>query len=580
MALRADILTPIPGSNPSGESLRYDPIYDKIKEARKEDPFQEPPVKADWRAVTELSSEAIAKKSKDLQLAAWLTEALLRREGVAGLREGLELVSKLMELFWDTLYPEIEDGDAEMRAAPLAWLGSYLDAPIRLAPVTANGISYVTYKASEGVPTKDVAAEDNAKRIEREDALKAGKIDAEEFDKAFAGTQKAWYKKLVADLDASLVLVDAIEKVGDQRLKDAAPSFRKLRDCVRELRISTGSLLSRKLELDPDPPEEQAAADAAQAEAELAAGGTGQIPIAPRNREDAARRIAAVAKFLRTETPADPASYLLLRGFRWGELRAGGPNVDPMILAAPPTEVRTRLKGLMLRMQWPELVDAAEDVMATPFGRGWLDLQRYVVTAVDNMGPEFEVAGKAIRGALRSLLRDIPGLPDMTLMDDLPTANAETRTWLKSQGIVGGAGEEPEEEAAPSVPTEAVDRLMRGASVSNPQRAVDMLMRAAAQEKSERSRFLRKSEAARIMVDSGLEAVASPILEEMLRLIDDHKLEDWEASETVALPMALLHRCMAKLQADSTAREELYLRVCRLHPLMAMQLANNDNQGA
>jgi hypothetical protein len=218
--------------------------------------------------------------------------------------------------------------------------------------------------------------------------------------------------------------------------------------------------------------------------------------------------------------------------------------------------------------------------MATPFGRGWLDLQRYVVTAVDNMGPEFEVAGKAIRGALRSLLRDIPGLPDMTLMDDLPTANAETRTWLKSQGIVGGAGEEPEEEAAPSVPTEAVDRLMRGASVSNPQRAVDMLMRAAAQEKSERSRFLRKSEAARIMVDSGLEAVASPILEEMLRLIDDHKLEDWEASETVALPMALLHRCMAKLQADSTAREELYLRVCRLHPLMAMQLANNDNQGA
>jgi hypothetical protein len=66
----------------------------------------------------------------------------------------------------------------------------------------------------------------------------------------------------------------------------------------------------------------------------------------------------------------------------------------------------------------------------------------------------------------------------------------------------------------------------------------------------------------------------------MLSLIDEHKLEDWEASDTVALPMALLHRCMAKLQADTSAREALYLRVCRLHPLMAMQLANNDNQGA
>jgi type VI secretion system protein ImpA len=85
------------------------------------------------------------------------------------------------------------------------------------------------------------------------------------------------------------------------------------------------------------------------------------------------------------------------------------------------------------------------------------------------------------------------------------------------------------------------------------------------------------------MVESGLEAVAGPILEEMLTLIDEHKLEDWEASETVAQPMALLHRCMAKLQSDSTAKEALYLRVCRLHPLLAMQLAAspayNDDQG-
>jgi type VI secretion system protein ImpA len=454
--------------------------------------------------------------------------------------------------------------------------------------VTSDGIGFVVYKAAAAVPTKEEAETDEDKKREREDALSQGKVDTEAFEKSFAGTPKAWYKKLVADLDASLALLASMEKFGDERLKDAAPSYRKLRDAVQELRIGAGALLGRKLELDPDPPEEQAAAEAAQAEAEAAAGGAGQIPIAPRNREDAARRIAAVAKFLRSETPTDPASYLMLRGFRWGELRAGGPAVDPMILAAPPTEIRTRLKGLMLRMQWNELLDSAEDVMATPFGRGWLDLQRYVITALENLGSDYEVVRNAIRGSLRSLLRDIPGLPDMTLMDDLPTTNAETRAWLRSQGIEPQPGEaaeseEPAGESAPSISADSLDRMVRGAGTSNPQRAVEVLMRAAAQEKSERARFLRKSEAARIMVESGLEAVASPILEEMLTLIDEHKLEDWEASETVAQPMALLHRCLAKLQSDSTTKEALYLRVCRLHPLLAMQLAaspaNNDDQG-
>ena len=32
VALREDLLTPIAGDNPAGKSLRYDPVYDKIKE--------------------------------------------------------------------------------------------------------------------------------------------------------------------------------------------------------------------------------------------------------------------------------------------------------------------------------------------------------------------------------------------------------------------------------------------------------------------------------------------------------------------------------------------------------------------
>ena len=91
MPLRDDLLNPIPGDNPSGANLRYAPVYDKIKEARREDDdapqgeWERERKVADWKQVIKLAGEALATKSKDLQLAAWLTEAMLRTEGFAGL---------------------------------------------------------------------------------------------------------------------------------------------------------------------------------------------------------------------------------------------------------------------------------------------------------------------------------------------------------------------------------------------------------------------------------------------------------------------------------------------------------------
>ena len=81
MPLRDDLLNPIPGANPCGENLRYAPVYDKIKEARREDddaPQGEWRIErktADFPLVIKLTSDALANKSKDLQLAVWLTEA-------------------------------------------------------------------------------------------------------------------------------------------------------------------------------------------------------------------------------------------------------------------------------------------------------------------------------------------------------------------------------------------------------------------------------------------------------------------------------------------------------------------------
>lgn len=88
------ILQPIPGENPAGEDLRYAPVYEEIREARRsEDPlamgdWQRELKTADWSRVVTLATEALSTKTKDLQIAAWLCEALVMTGGFGDLSRG------------------------------------------------------------------------------------------------------------------------------------------------------------------------------------------------------------------------------------------------------------------------------------------------------------------------------------------------------------------------------------------------------------------------------------------------------------------------------------------------------------
>lgn len=604
MPLPPEILEPIDGPDPAGSFLRYDTTdttYAEIKEAREEDDvlpqgeWERERKTADYRKVVELATTALVERTKDLQIAAWLAEALTHREGFAGFREGLDLIRGLLEDFWDDVKPPLDDdGDVGFRASALAWVAGELGGAVRSVGLTREGYGLIDYRVSRSVGYEEDAEGDPEKLRALEEAISAGRPTADAFDEAVAATPKSWYKELVSDLDGSLESLEELDALVEERFEEEAPSFRVLREALTEVRDRAGKILDQKLEEDPDEPEIAAAVpgeegapsedgpgagSAAAASGAASAGSAGSSSprgAVPTSWEDAASHAAAAARFMRSEDPTNPAPYLLLRGLRWGEIRSGDGELDPRLLAAPPTSTRTRLKGLLLDAQWEELLEEAEEVMATPFGRGWLDLQRYALTACDGLGDSYDGVAEGVREELRALLRERPELPDLTLMDDSPTANSETRSWLQEAGILE-VDEEALEEArkrrkrirpSRSPSDRAWDRVRAG----HPREGIQILMDRANQEKSARARFLLHSQAARIMVDAGLESVAMPILNEMLQEIEEHTLEEWEDGETVALPLGLLYRCMTKLDSDPQGRDQLYQRVCRLDPVHAMQL--------
>ena len=592
MALRDELLSPIPGTKPGGAELRYDPIYDRIKEARREDEdipqgeWQTTRKTADWPQVIKLAKDALATKSKDLQLAVWLAEALLRREGFAGFRSALDLIVGLLEQHWDHLYPEIEDGDAELRAAPLEWLGIKLDLPVRRVPLNRAGHSWLQYQEARTVPTEADASSDTTKAETRQAMVEEGKVTPEELEKGFQATPKPWLKTLTADVDGTLELLQNLDELSRERFGNAAPSYAKLRGALEDVQRAARQLLKRKLELDPDPmtpATESESAEGAPSAVSIPQGTVlpaslgGQVSAQPASREDAAARIAASAKFLRQSDPTNPASYLLLRGFRWGELRACGRKPDPRLLEAPATSTRTQLKTLLLDAKWEALLEACENVMATPQGRGWLDLQRYALTACQELGSDHEIVVTALRGALRSLLADLPTLLDMTLMDDTPTANAETRAWLQDLVEAAPVGESEAEDTSSRAEAprgrDARAAAMAEVRAGRTDRAIALLMREAASEKTKRGRFIVQTLLAGIMVEAGHHVVARPILEELIAHLEAHRLEEWEAGDVVARPMALLYRCLEASDGDPAVKQALYLRICRLDPLQAIGFA-------
>ncbi len=620
MPLREDLLNPIPGENPSGENLRYQPVYDKIKEARREEDaleqgdWQRARKLADWPQVIKLCQEAIATKSKDLQLAAWLAEALAKTQGYGGMREGLVLCLGLLENFWDTLYPEIEDGDVELRAAPLQWIGDKFDFPLKSAPLVRAKYDWYQFKDSRTVGYEE-QIQGEAQRVNREKMLKEGKLAPEAFDKAFEETPKAFYVQAERDLDGIGETVAAIDRFCSDKLGTDGPSFSRCKSALEEVRHTVHALLEKKREKEPDAiaaTEATAAptAGAGQALLETGQGATAgqqiyaagpasravQITLKntsePPDRQQAVASIAAAAAFLRQREPQSPAPYLMIRGLRWGELRAAAHLSDPTLLEGPPTELRQQIKRLALGGNWRELLQTAESAMALPCSRAWLDLQRLVVEACQSLGSDYKAIRTAICSELRALLLDLPELLDASLLDDTPAANPETKAWLLT--LIAGAAQPQTRSGASSGETlEAVGRVpANGAGTSLagwPRRDADSYSLASAaleegqaekafkimhdeiaRQSSGRGRFERLLQLVELCVAAGKESIAQPLLDDLLVTIDSRKLEEWEDPSLIARALSLAMKTSKRVQEDPAEMHKLFERICRLDPVRAL----------
>ena len=251
-------LNPLNGENPSGEDLRNDPAFHELErltepqlkvvhDGNSRPTSQSSPV--DWAAVLERAEE-LRSRGRDLRLLVIVARALANEEGLAGLAEGLTLIARTFEQYWDTMHPSLRTGAP--REAALRRINALLDlqngqegllanlrqvaffSPRAIGPISGRDLEQAALdervmlqEAASGLGTAEKAALTSAHNqlLNRVRAGCAAQIDQ-------AGEAMT---SLLADARAAIGALDAVDAALNARIEGHGATVPELKKFLQRL---------------------------------------------------------------------------------------------------------------------------------------------------------------------------------------------------------------------------------------------------------------------------------------------------------------------------------------------------------
>lgn len=215
-----DFLQRIVEADAVGIDLRNDlstnSLYYQIKDARNlarthernsvVNPDERSKINSAWELTARLASNALLEQTKDLEIAAWLTEAWLRLYQFAGLAAGYTLLNSLISHYWENLYPLGDDDGEPLKLASVMNLNGSGSAGTLIVPINSILFTksdqygqYAFWQYQQALELSQV--KDEAKRQRR---IAEGAITLEQIEKALADTPAAFLQNLFNQLQAAI----------------------------------------------------------------------------------------------------------------------------------------------------------------------------------------------------------------------------------------------------------------------------------------------------------------------------------------------------------------------------------------
>ncbi len=326
-----ELIEPISEEKPTGDNIREDSSptsdYYEIKDIRTQARANERKalededlsfVPGDWKPILQKSPDILKERTKDIEVCAWIIEALTRTDGFKGLAESFELTHQLMDKFWDGMYPEEDEDGVETKVAPLIGLNGFgsdgaLIMPIKCIPLTQGKDfgPFAFWEYNQAYETDGIT--DPEKKQQKIDN---GAITLEMVRQAAADTSPLFFRQLKTDIDSAIEAYARLTATLDTCCASDPQPTSNIRDVLEKCRTALVDLAGDKL---ADPEEEvEAEGDEAASTEEGAAAPKKEKSV--NNREAALKNLGEIAMYFKKTEPHSPISYALEQCIRWSKM--------------------------------------------------------------------------------------------------------------------------------------------------------------------------------------------------------------------------------------------------------------------
>ncbi|MBC8017923.1 MAG: type VI secretion system protein TssA [Verrucomicrobia bacterium] len=472
---------PISTDKPAGADVRYDPAYDELQ--AEVDKLSSPTAagSVNWEKVGRYATDILMNKSKDLLVASYLAVALIHTRRNDGFTVGLKAYQELIERFWEELYPQKVRMRGRVRA--IEWWLEKTEAALR--------------------QVKELS---------------------------FPPDQLALIKENLNRLDNFL---------GEHL--ESCPSLAPIKEYFNGLSPGAADRLEAEVptRVFSEPVEEKPAAAAAHQQQEphdvaVLKEITSQQE-AGKALSDGLMKISEASFYLWQQDLAGPQAYRLTRKTAWYAVDELPPAANGQTRIPPPSsQVKNLLFDLRNNGDAEALLKAAETRL--PQYIFWIDLNRLAAEALARLGSRFEKAHDAVCQETAFLLHRLPGLEELSFSDGTPFATPDTRQWLKGIVFRGaqpdtsplGEADSAAEEGAEALIEKKIgelQQLVRKGKLIEAMEAVQQKLRSSS---SQRENLLWRLSLSQMLVDVGKSGFALPHLEQVLKDIARHGLEEYD----------------------------------------------------
>lgn len=309
------LLAPISPENPSGEDVSYAADFMELdtlvqgKEATQFSEAEEP----DWKLI-QRRCEEISLRSKHLQVLVILCLSSLKLDGIQGVAASLELLSKTLQNYWDTLYPQLDPDDnldplervniISGLASPIATYGDpykYLEK-LNSVPLCQSGsLGRLSFSS---LPAKTAAGEKSNEVIQAE--------------AAFRDTPPDVLQATFSAIERSIEAVAAIETfldttIGASKSPNLDPLSRQLKEIQKAVSLYSGATPSVSTSMETS--SEISQGTPVSSVAVSAALPTGTVS-GIHSRADVIKALDLICDYYRVAEPSSPIPLLVQRARR------------------------------------------------------------------------------------------------------------------------------------------------------------------------------------------------------------------------------------------------------------------------